>query len=222
MMMTSYHGGDRRPIASRDRKVFQRMAHGLAVRGVSANVISVTGMVCGMIAGAALIATSHLTPAWIFWIAAACCMQLRLLANMFDGMVAIERGTASPVGELYNEVPDRFADVAILVGAGYALGGDSTLGWAAACVAVVVAYVRAAGVVAGAPNVFCGPMAKPHRMFVMTVAALYAGLAPAAWQPVRDGHGVVSFALAVVIILGVITIVRRLNRMSRALRQDHS
>lgn len=220
MMRDAYQSGDRRPIASRERRVFQRFAHGLATRGVSANVISVAGMISGIIAGGAFVATAHWTPARAFWIAAACLIQLRLVANMLDGMVAIETGTASPVGELYNEVPDRFADSAVLIGAGYAAGGDVTLGWAAACAAVVIAYVRAAGIVAGAPSVFCGPMAKPHRMFVMTLAALYCGLAPVAWQPVLDGRGVVSIALVLVLVLGVVTIFRRLLRVSRALRQE--
>jgi phosphatidylglycerophosphate synthase len=51
-------------------------------------------------------------------------------------MVAIEAGTASPVGELYNEVPDRVSDTATLIGAGYAVGGHPTLGYVAACLAL--------------------------------------------------------------------------------------
>jgi hypothetical protein len=38
--------------------------------------------------------------------------------------------------------------------------------------AVMTAYVREIGKSAGAPVDFGGPMAKPHRMFVMTLAAL--------------------------------------------------
>jgi phosphatidylglycerophosphate synthase len=77
-------------------------------------------------------------------------VQLRLLANMFDGMVAIETGRTSAVGELYNEVPDRVSDTAVLVGAGYAAGGCPVLGYVAALLAVFIAYVRAQGRVAGA------------------------------------------------------------------------
>ncbi len=42
-----------------------------------------------------------------FWLAGALLVQLRLLANLYDGMVAVLRQIASPVDELFNEVPDR-------------------------------------------------------------------------------------------------------------------
>jgi len=73
-------------------------------------------------------------------------------------------GISSPTGPLWNEMPDRAADVSILVGVGYASTGNPTLGWLAAVVAVATAYVRAEARASGRPNDFCGPMAKPHRM----------------------------------------------------------
>ena len=46
--------------------------------------------------------------AWRGWLVlAALGIQLRLLCNMLDGMVAVEHGRATPVGALYNDVPDR-------------------------------------------------------------------------------------------------------------------
>lgn len=41
-----------------------------------------------------------------------------MLANMLDGMVAIESGRASPLGELYNDAPDRIAEAAVRALAG--------------------------------------------------------------------------------------------------------
>src|SRR5207245_4613587 len=114
----------------------------------------------------------------VAWLAAALLIQLRLLANMLDGMVAIECRRASPVGELFNEVPDRISDVATLIGAGYAAGGDVTLGYLAACVALFTAYVRAMGKAAGANQEFGGPMAKQQRMFIVTVIAVYCAVVP--------------------------------------------
>ena len=97
-------------------------------------------------------------------------------------MVAFQTGKASPVGELYNEVPDRVSDPAIFIGAGYALGGQPDLGYLAACMALFVAYVRAEGKVAGAHQEYGGPMAKTPRVVVLLLAALYCGLTPEAWQ----------------------------------------
>ena len=92
-------------------------------------------------------------------IAAALFIQLRLLCNLFDGMVAIEGGLASKDGPFWNEFPDRVADILILVGAGLACGFVA-LGWAAACMAVLTAYVRELGRAVNVPADYRGPMAK--------------------------------------------------------------
>src|SRR5947207_1074635 len=128
---------NRRPIAARSNPIFQRLAHRLASVHVSANAISIAGMFCGILAGAALVSTRFVPeiPARLLWAASAGLVQLRLLANMLDGMVAIETGTASSLGELYNDVPDRISDSTILIGAGYAAGSIPLLGWIAALLA---------------------------------------------------------------------------------------
>lgn len=220
MMSQGSYAPERRPLASRERKASKAVAYWLAGRGVSPNAISVAGMVAGIAAGCALAATSRYSPAALWFLAAAALIQLRLLANMFDGMVAIQTRKASPVGELFNEVPDRVSDTAMFVGAGYAAGGNPALGYIAACLAVFLAYVRAQGKVAGAHQEFCGPMAKPQRAFVMTVVAIYCAVAPDRWQPhfSQSFHGMVSLALAAVIAGEAWTAIRRLHRIARALR----
>jgi phosphatidylglycerophosphate synthase len=208
---------ERRPIAARDLTVSHRLAAWLAGLGVTPNTISGAGMLAGVASGAALAGTAQWPAAQVaLFLAAAALAQLRLLANMLDGMVAVSTGQASPVGELYNEVPDRVSDAAILIGAGYAAGGRPELGYLAACLALFIAYVRAQGKVAGAHQEFCGPMAKQQRMFVVTLAAVYAAVAPAAWQP---GWGVMAVALAVILVGGVVTVFRRVARIGRALRE---
>lgn len=153
------------------------------------------------------------------WLAAAACIQLRLLANMLDGMVAIQTRRASPLGELYNEVPDRVSDSAALIGLGFAPHSSPLLGLAAALAAVLTAYIRAVGKVAGAQQEFCGPMAKQHRMFVLTLFAVFCGVAPVGWRHI----GTVPLAQ---IVLGVImvgsfgTALRRLSRIRAALKRE--
>jgi phosphatidylglycerophosphate synthase len=104
-------------------------------------------------------------------ILAASFVQARLLCNLFDGMVAIEGGKKTASGELFNDIPDRIADPLILVSAGYAVG-FSWIGWLCAILAVMTAYVRILAAKAGAPQDFKGPMAKQHRMALMTIACL--------------------------------------------------
>jgi len=216
---------ERRPIASREKKISKRLAHWLAVRGVSPNAISVAGMVAGIAAGLALAATATGRFPQLAFLAAAALMQLRLLANMLDGMVAVETQTASPLGELYNEVPDRVSDTAAFVGAGYAAGGSPTLGFVAACLALFIAYLRAEGKVAGGPQEFCGPMAKPQRVFALTLLALYCGLAPARWQPTltfAPGWELMAWGLCLIIAGEIWTAIRRLCRIAHALKEPRS
>ena len=216
------YASERRPITSRDHPLAIRIAGWIARSGLTPNAISTAGMVAGIAAGVAFAFTPRPNYGWLCFLAAALLMQLRLLANMFDGMVAVQTDLASPVGELFNEVPDRVSDAAIFLGAGYAAGSRPELGYAAAIAALFTAYVRAEGKVAGAHQEFCGPMAKPQRMALMTIAALYAGLGPASLQPRSaywPGMSTVSLALLLVIAGSAITSLRRLHRIGRALRR---
>lgn len=219
-----YHPTDRRPIAARHWPIFSRTANWLARRSVSPNAISLAGLVCGIAAGVALAATT-LVPGWerCAWLAAAALIQLRLLSNLLDGMVAIESGRASPVGELYNEVPDRISDMATLVGAGYAVGGDPLLGYLAGGAALFTAYIRAMGKAAGAPQEYCGPMAKQQRMALLTFIALYCGLTPATWQPTlgdSGGEGLIAAGLLIIALGALVTAMRRLMRIAANLRRS--
>ena len=211
---------DRRPIATRNRKWAQLTTAWLASRNVSPNAISIAGMFACIVAGCALAATS-VAHHRIEWLVAALGVQLRLTANMLDGMVALASGRASKVGELYNEIPDRVSDAAVFVGAGFAWGGNVALGYIATILSIFTAYIRAAGKIAGAPNEFCGPMAKQHRMFVITLVSLYSAIVPQSWQIFhlrRIGVGTVSVGLIVIVAGCLITVVRRLGRITRALR----
>jgi phosphatidylglycerophosphate synthase len=173
-----------------------------------------------MVAGVALAATS-ICDYRILWLVAAVGAQLRLTANMLDGMVALASGRASKTGELYNEVPDRVSDAAVFIGAGFAWGGNIALGYIATILSIFTAYVRAAGKIAGAPNEFCGPMAKQHRMLVITLICLCSTITPRSWQLITpDGSqfGLMTLGLAVIVVGCVITVIRRLNRIAHALK----
>ena len=210
---------DRRPIATRNRKWAQAVTVWLASRNVSPNAISIAGMCACIVAGIALGATP-IADYRILWLIAALGAQLRLTANMLDGMVAIASSRTSKTGELYNEVPDRISDAAVFIGAGFAWGGNVTLGYIATILAIFTAYVRAAGKIAGSPNEFCGPMAKQHRMLVVTLICVYAAITPRFWQMIAFGDlriGLMTLGLAVIVVGCVITVIRRVARITHAL-----
>jgi phosphatidylglycerophosphate synthase len=179
-------------------------------------------MLVGILGGIALYATSR-TVGWdqrMIWLAAAFCIQMRLLANMLDGMVAVALKRASPLGELYNELPDRASDLAIIIGAGYASGGSPVFGYVAACIAVLTAYVRAVGKAAGASNLFVGPMAKPQRMFTLTIISLLMCILPAGYQVEWGAYhlGFAALGLALIIVGGCLTVFRRVALTVRYLQ----
>jgi phosphatidylglycerophosphate synthase len=202
----------RRPIASRDTRWAGRLASWLVARRASANGISVAGMLAGLAAGACLAATSGVPVAWPLWLLAALFIQLRLLANLLDGMVAIGRGVASPTGELFNELPDRVSDTAVLMGLGWA-AAQPALGIAAALAAMATAYVRAVGKGLGQASDFAGPMAKQQRMAVVTAVAVVCAVLPVAWRTELTWA-----ALWIILVLSLATALRRLLRLVRALR----
>ncbi len=211
---------DRRPIATRNRKWAQDATAWLTSRNISPNAISVAGMCACIIGGVALGLTS-IVDYRILWLIGALGAQLRLTANMLDGMVAIASSRTSKAGELYNEVPDRISDAAVFIGAGFAWGGNVALGYIATILAIFTAYVRAAGKIAGAPNEFCGPMAKQHRMLVITLICVYVAITPRSWQIITFDDwqaGLMTIGLAVIVVGCLITVIRRLSRITHALK----
>jgi phosphatidylglycerophosphate synthase len=208
---------ERRPIATRETGWAKSLAARLAHAGLSANAISILSMVFAAGAAAALL-VSH-GPDWRGWLVlAALGIQLRLLCNMFDGMVAVEYGQGTPEGALYNEVPDRISDTLILVAAGHAVAAGAwgpLLGWASALMAMFTAYVRVLGGALGTPQFFIGPQSKSQRMAVLTVAALVGALLP---RPEWAG-GLVTLALVIVLVGSTITVVRRVLRIAQELRK---
>jgi phosphatidylglycerophosphate synthase len=197
---------DRRPIGDRNSGWAQRVAGALARTNITPNQISIASMAAAALAGLCLwqggLADGGARAAWYVTGAALC--QIRLLCNLFDGMVAVEGGKSSPDGPFWNEFPDRVADILILVGAGMGVGADM-LGWAAAAFAIFAAYVRELGRAIGAGADYSGPMAKQHRMAASTLGALAA-----AFESFWGWRGEsIALALAIIIAGAVLTVARR-------------
>ena len=203
----------RRPIPARSASWATLAARRLQRAGVRPNQVSVLGVAFAAVAAACLILAGRSEDGAriALLVVAAAAMPARLLCNMLDGMLAVEGGLKTPTGEIYNELPDRLADLLILAGAGYAIGDVAwgpELGWAAATTALLTAYVRTLGAAAGASHHFTGPMSKPRRMHVLIAACLLSAVETAAGWP----WGRTLAAALVLIIAGVVvTILRRLR-----------
>lgn len=195
---------DRRPLKSRSTGWAAAASRAVLATGLSANGVSFIGILVAL-GGAGAFLLVDRTPWWL--LAAATGIQLRLLANMLDGLVAVEGKRGSPTGALWNEFPDRVEDSVLLVAAGFATPYP-WIGWLAALLAAVCAYVRLLGGSLDQPQDFGGPMAKPHRMAALTLGALAAIV----WAPA------LSAAIAIIAAGTALTIALRLGRLARALR----
>ena len=203
--MTQPEEADRRPINVRGSGWAQGLARSLAGMGITPNQISVLSIgFAGLGAWFLYLGGWHL-------ISAALCIQGRLLCNLFDGMVAVEHNKATALGAVFNEFPDRIADSLLLVAAGYACAWPQ-LGWLAALAAALTAYVRVYGAACGLGHDFRGPMAKQHRMAVLTIACVATPLLPFGVKPL-------AIAMGVIAALSLVTCVTRTLALCRQLQQ---
>lgn len=200
---------NRRPINTRSAGWAKRFTEILVNRDISPNQISVVSMLFALIGALALNIDTGVPGS----LCCAVAIQLRLLCNLFDGMVAIEGGKQSAIGSLYNEFPDRVADSLLIVGLGYAIG-QSDLGWFAALAAALTAYVRVFGGSLGLKQSFIGPMAKQHRMALMTVALLLNAVEASLYAT----HYVLLIALTIIAIGSLATCATRTLAISRQLK----
>lgn len=167
----------RRPLASRQQAWAHSFSTLLANVGITPNQISFASVVLsivGLVFLSMSVGSSNGQLA-IFYVAAAFSCQLRLLCNLMDGMVAVEGGKRTKDGAFWNEFPDRLADIALLLGVGIA-AGEVTLAWAVIALSILVAYVRELGRGIDGIADYSGPMAKPHRMALMTVALVLCAM----------------------------------------------
>ena len=200
---------NRRPIKSRSAKWAEFSAQKLVLWGITPNAVSMISIFFAVI-GAGILLVSKSPIALIFVVVM---IQARLICNLLDGMVAIEGGKKTPVGAMYNEIPDRFADSFLIIALGYAIGIE-WLGWAGALMAMFTAYIRLLGGSLGLAQDFRGPMAKQHRMAVMSVACIVGAVEGLIFST--------NYALVIaacIIFLGSLnTVFTRMSAIANALR----
>ena len=199
----------RRPIASRDSGWAKRTASFLAKSNVSPNLISIFSIVFAALSLLAFYIDStsrdfvvHI----LMMILAVIGIQGRLIMNLLDGMVAVEHNKKSPVGGIYNEVPDRVSDTFTLFGLVFLVREQAygpELAYLAIALSITTAYIRTLGASLNVGHHFLGPMAKQHRMALVTICCLIAIF----YQPIF------YYALIAMNIGLAITCYRRLARV---------
>ncbi len=216
------HREMRRTIPQRDTGWARRLARWLQRLGATPNSISIMSVVVSAVGAAALVASAHVGPSGriALLLVAALAPPLRLLSNMLDGMLAVEGGMQSATGDLYNEVPDRISDVLLIAAAGYAVAtfpGAVTLGWVAATLAVLTAYVRSLGAAQGLSNHFEGPLSKPRRMWLLDASILLTAAEPLTQTWGVPPGAVMMIGLGLISVGSLATVIIRLRHIAAEL-----
>ena len=200
----------RRPLKVRSAAGAQKLASWLSQRNITPNQISVASIGFAGLAALCLMVVSRYSEISVFalFILAAFCIQMRLLCNLFDGMVAVEGGKSTASGELFNDIPDRISDPLILFASGFAISGTdwgAAIGGLAAILSVLTAYIRTLASSLGAPVDFSGPMAKQHRMAVLTIALVVTAFERVFLQ----SDFVLTGALSIIVLGSFVTLYNR-------------
>ncbi|MFQ5796486.1 MAG: CDP-alcohol phosphatidyltransferase family protein [Candidatus Bipolaricaulia bacterium] len=139
------------------------------LRGVHPDWLTGAALAVSLIAGALIYASRY--PGFLFLLLLVPpLLFVRLALNALDGMLATETGTARPQGEILNELFDRLADVAILLGAVFSDHSIRWLGLLAIVAVLLVSYAGILGKAAGASRQYGGPLGKADRMVYLMVA----------------------------------------------------
>ncbi len=208
---------DRRPIRARETRWATAAARYLRRKGYTPNAISLFSILFAALGALCFLMVWRCDSAGLqrgLLIAGALGIQGRLICNLLDGMVAVEGGMRSPAGAVYNELPDRVSDTLLLLGVGYGILQHPyapLLGWGAALLALATAYIRLLGGTCGLAQRFSGPMAKQHRMALLTVGAVVAALVP------QWGESLFTFILAAILVGAGATCIHRTRQIIRAL-----
>ncbi|MFF3640653.1 CDP-alcohol phosphatidyltransferase family protein [Streptomyces sp. NPDC002564] len=144
----------------------------LVRREVSPDTLTLAGVVCAAGAGAAL----ALLPFGASAPLVAVLLAARLAFANLDGALARDTGRTTRRGALLNELGDRAADLAVLVG--FTALAPLWLVATAGLAATLPSWVSLAGAAAGAERLNGGPVGKTERCALVMVAAASGWVVP--------------------------------------------
>jgi len=199
------HGLMPNGVAEGTRLTLAPVARGLHRFGISANAVTVVGVLVTF-AGSALLAMGRPLPALVVLLAGA-------LADTLDGQLAKVSGGGTRFGAFLDSTLDRVSDAALACGAA-ALGaalGDPILFWSALgglVASFLVSYVRAKAESMGA-TATVGLMPREARLTILLIGIGVWGL--------LDVYPLVVTAFAAVALLSVITLLQRIAFVAREL-----
>lgn len=187
----------------RFQALLRPVAAALAGAGLTANAVTVAALVMSVAQGAWIaLEPESRWPLLVLPIV----LFLRMALNAIDGIMAKERGQATPAGAVLNEISDVVADAALYLPFALIAGASAPLVVVVVVAGIVAEMTGALGPLLGAPRNYAGPFGKSDRAFAFGLLAvlLGLGLAPGTWS---------DLYLWLMLALSVLTIVNRARRI---------
>lgn len=178
------------------QRLLQPLADRLVARNVSADLLTALALLTAGVAGACL-AVSDALPALLLLVPVLA--AIRLVLNLLDGQVARGSGTARPMGEVWNELGDRVADVLMIGALAFVTAVGPLMAGAATVAALLASYAGITSRAVGAPRQYGGLMSKPGRMIALAVAAPLALLLAQDWPLTLAALAIAAGALVTLI-----------------------
>ena len=180
----------------------------LAKKGITANQVTIAGLLLSLIAGVAL---AFYAQTGIFLIIPIV-LFVRMALNAIDGMLAREHNMKTPLGAILNELCDVVSDVALYLP--FALLPQVSL-WLVIVLVIVAIFTEMTGIIAiqiGASRRYDGPMGKSDRAFIFGLLALLLGLG----VPIGQWLNIV---FVLMLILSIYTVFNRARHALMELNQ---
>ena len=150
-------------------------------------------------------------------------IMLRMTLNTLDGLIALKIGRTSMKGKLVNALPDRYADMFILIGISFSSLCDIRIGMFASLTVLLVSYSGMLGKAIGVSWQQQGPLDKVDRLVLIMLASLVQFIL------VKTGHpeltvlkmtlSVMEWCMILFIVLGQISVVNRVVGMLKEINK---
>ena len=163
-----------KPKTRRGWQLTRRLTLLLMGLGVSSEPVALIGMILGILAGAAFMATGETEVPVLFWTIGLICCVLRIFCIRIDRMLQPVSSRQSLEEVFFNELPERVSDAVTLIGFGFAIDSDPWLGLAAALSAIFSAYIRSIAFSRsnGGKSAPSGPMTRIHRLILLSLTSI--------------------------------------------------
>jgi len=149
---------------------------------------------------------------------------LRMTLNTLDGLIALKIERTSRKGKIVNALPDRYADMFYLIGISFSSLCNIKIGMIATVTVLLISYSGMLGKALGVSWQQQGPLDKVDRLVIVMVFSLIQFILIKIYPGWLENFRlmVMDLCMLLLIILGQLTIIRRVVGMVKEINRLES